>query len=299
MIRVGNAPCSWGVLEFDTAAPRAAAGRMLDEMAAAGFAGTELGDWGFLPTDPAALSNELARARLTLLGAFVPIRLADPAAFTNGIATATRIADLLVRAAGPDAFVVLSDDNGAVPARTGRAGRIEPADGLAAAEWDGFAVRAEAIAVAVCERTGLRTVFHHHCAGYVETPLELHELMTRTDPDVLGLCLDTGHMTYGGGDPLATLRTYGSRVWHVHVKDCDATVLRNSRERGWNYHEAVRGGMFCELGRGVVDFQGIVDELKRRDYAGWVVVEQDVLPGMGTPAESATRNRAFLHSLGV
>jgi inosose dehydratase len=146
---------------------------------------------------------------------------------------------------------------------------------------------------------GLRTVFHHHCAGYVETPEEIDALMTRTDPALLGLCLDTGHLTFAGGDPLTALSEYGGRIWHVHFKDCEPALAAQSRVEGWDYHMSVRNGIFCELGRGMVPFTGVLDALRARDYAGWIVVEQDVLPGLGTPAASATRNRAYLRRLGI
>jgi inosose dehydratase len=299
VIRVGNAPCSWGVLEFDGPAPATPAPRMLEEMAAAGYAGTELGDWGFLPTDPAALSSEVSRHALTLIGAFVPVKLADPSAVDCGVATAVRVATLLAAAAGEHALLVLSDDNATVPLRTSRAGQIRTEDGLCPADWDGFAARAQHIAEVVRDATRLRTVFHHHCAGYVETPQEIDALMTRTDPAVLGLCLDTGHLTYGGGDPVAALRQYGDRVWHVHAKDCDPDVAHRAREAGWDYHTALQHGIFCELGRGVVDFRAFAGELTRQSYSGWMVVEQDVLPGLGSPAASAARNRSYLRGLGI
>ena len=126
MIRVANAPCSWGVLEFDPSTPvgedpsttlragnePAPYGQVLDEIAATGYTGTELGDWGFMPTDPAALHDETARRNLRLIAAFVPIALASESAHAAGIATAVKTARLLRDADGPDAFIVLSDDNG-------------------------------------------------------------------------------------------------------------------------------------------------------------------------------------------
>jgi inosose dehydratase len=268
-------------------------------MSAAGFSGTELGDWGFLPTEAAALSAEVGRWSLELVGGFVPIRLADASAVDAGVEQAVRTAKLLAGAAGPEAFVVLSDDNASVANRTARAGRIRAEDGLRSDEWDGFADRAERVARAVRDAAGLHTVFHHHCAGYVETPEEIAALMSRTDPALIGLCLDTGHLTFGGGDPLAAIRQYGDRIWHVHFKDCDPTLAQAARTQEWDYHTSVRQGIFCELGHGSVPFIGVLEELRRRRYAGWIVVEQDVLPGLGTPAASAARNRAFLRGLGV
>jgi inosose dehydratase len=298
VIRIANAPCSWGILEFDTPAPRIDASHVLSEMAATGYTGTELGDWGFLPTDPDALASAVHGRGLTLVGAFVPVALADASALKRGIQTAVRTAKLLAEAAGFDAVLVLSDDNGRVPHRTARAGRIRPEDGLSAADWGAFAARAEQVARAVRNEANLRTVFHPHCAGYVETPSEIEALMTRTDPTLLGFCIDTGHATYGGGDPVELIQRYSNRLWHTHFKDCDPGVAREAREKEWDYFTAVGHGLFCELGRGAVDFASARDALAGAGYNGWIVVEQDVLPGMGRPAESAARNRAFLRTLG-
>jgi inosose dehydratase len=298
VIKVANAPCSWGVLEFEAPATHAPAAQVLDEMAAAGYAGTELGDWGFMPTDPPALAGEVGRRRLSLVGAFVPIALSREDAMPDGIDRAVRTA-LLARAAGESALIVLSDDNTTVPNRTERAGRIRAEDGLTPAEWDSFAARAEQAAAAVRAATGLRTVFHHHCAGYVETPDEIDALMSRTTPTLLGLCLDTGHLMYGGGRPVDAIAKYRDRIWHVHFKDCDPDIARQARAEEWDYHAAVRRGIFCELGKGMVPFASVLDALRVEHYAGWIVVEQDVLPGLGTPAASATRNREYLRTLGV
>ena len=145
----------------------------------------------------------------------------------------------------------------------------------------------------------LRTVFHHHCAGYVEHPTEIDTLMRLTDPDLLGLCFDTGHFRFGGGDPVQGLHTYKDRIWHVHFKDCDPQVAERSRAEQWDYFHSIRNGIFCELGRGDVDFARIQSELKENGYDGWIVVEQDVLPGLGEPKESAQRNRDYLSSIGL
>ena len=104
---------------------------------------------------------------------------------------------------------------------------------------------------------------------------------------------------FAGGDPLGALAGYGDRIWHVHFKDCDPALAAQSRVEGWDYHASVRRGIFCELGRGAVPFPSILDALRARGYAGWIVVEQDVLPGLGTPAASAIRNREYLHRLGI
>jgi inosose dehydratase len=299
MIRVANAPCSWGVLEFEGTVRAAPYERVLDEIRDTGYAGTELGDWGYMPTEPGALKRAVADRGLRLIAAFVPVALADASSHNAGAVTAVRTALLLRDAGEPDAIVVLSDDNGAVAERERNAGRITPELGLSDSQWDVFAAGAEEIARVVRTETGLRTAFHPHCAGYVETVPEIDALMRRTDSSVLGLCLDTGHIVYAGGDPLDVLEQHGDRVWHVHFKDCDPQVASTARAAGIGYLAAVRSRLFCELGAGAVNFAAVLAALRRRGYDGWIVVEQDVFPGSGSPAESAARNRSYLRSLGV
>lgn len=298
-MKVANAPCSWGVLEFDRPTRTASYEDVLDEIRDTGYAGTELGDWGFMPTEPARLANALADRGLALAGAFVPVALADPTAHDAGIAAAVRTATLMREAGFEDPVIVLSDDNGRSAVREQNAGRIGADLALRPVEWDRFADGANRVARAVRDATGLHTVFHAHCAGYVETAQEIDELMARTDPALVGLCLDTGHIMYGGGDPAAVLERHASRVRHVHFKDCDPDVAEAARSGGLGYFDAVRRQLFCELGRGAVDFAAMKAALDRHAYRGWIVVEQDVFPGYGTPADSARRNRAYLTSIGL
>ena len=299
MMKIANAPCSWGVLEFDLEGQAAGYAQVLNEMVETGYQGTELGDWGFMPTDPAQLKQEIHGRGLTLLGAFVPVMLKDPSAHAAGTDAAVRTAVLLAGAEGNIPFIVLADDNGKIPARTQNAGRITPDLGLSAEEWKIFAEGANQVAAAVKKETGLRTVFHHHCAGFVETPAEIEMLLKLTDPSLLGLVIDTGHYRFGGGDPLTLLRQHADRIWHVHFKDCHPGLAQQSRENCWDYFTSVRNGIFCELGKGEVDFTSVKAELEKQGYDGWIVVEQDVLPGMGKPKESALRNRNYLASIGL
>ena len=300
-IRVGNAPCSWGTLEFEQAkGEQITFDRMLDELVETGYTGTELGDWGFMPTDSAALAAELHRRKITMLGAFVPVALKDASTHGKGVETAVKTARLLASvAADPAPFLVLADNNGSVPERTKNAGRIKPGMGLSSAEWKVFSVGAEKIARAVRDETGLRTVFHHHCAGYVETAEEISRLLDLIDPKLLGLVFDTGHYCYGARvtDALAGLHRFEERIWYVHCKDCDPVIAKQARDNEWDYFQALQHGVFCELGKGCVDFAGIVRWAKESGYDHYLLVEQDVLPGMGAPKESARRNREYLRSV--
>jgi inosose dehydratase len=300
LIRIANAPCSWGVLEFESKSASPGYSQVLDEIAQSGYVGTELGDWGFMPTQPHVLRAEVLRRGLALLGAFVTVRLKDPASYEASRNTAVKTARLLAGAAGESQpMIVLSDEPTADPVRAQAAGRVDSSLSLRGDEWARAAAGVNAIARAVLDETGLRTVFHHHCAGYVEAPDEIDALMQRTDPQLVGLCLDSGHAVYGGGSPIDLLRGHRDRVWHVHFKDCEPRVAARARQEGWDYQTALRHGVFCELGRGSVDFPDLLRELEAGGYDRWIVVEQDVLPAMGAPLESATRNRVFLRGLGL
>ena len=307
MIRVGNAPCSWGNVEWeDKSGSSLTSSRMLDELTQAGYTGTELGDWGFMPTNPDELKAELAKRKLTMTGAFVPVNFRVREGHAAGEELALRTARLIAAVADPATppFVVLADDSADMPARMKNAGRVTPALMLTPAEWSVYAEGVNKIARAVNAATGLRCVFHHHTGGYIETPEETARLLSLTDPAVVGLVLDTGHYAFGTTNPTAqgvldALERFSSRLWYIHFKDCDPAVAAQSRAGEWDYHASVGHGIFCELGKGCVPFDKVVAWLKARNYNGYVTVEQDVLPGMGTPKESAARNRAYLRSVGI
>ena len=301
MIKIANAPCSWGALEFDLEEKSEEIGfeQVLDEIKETGYIGTELGDWGFMPTDPNLLRNEIEKRGLELLGAFVPVALAERDTHDEGVKVALRVAELMYRAGYKNAFIVLADDNGSIPERREHAGRITPEMGLSESQWKLYAEGAEKVAKAVKDQYGLRTVFHHHCAGYIETPEEIDKLMAMTDPELLGLCLDMGHYAFGGGDPVEALQKHSDRIWHVHFKDFDPDAARLSRETNGDYFDAIKKGVFCELGKGAVDFATVVNLLNDKGYKDWIVVEQDILPGMGAPKKCAQANREYIKSLGL
>ncbi len=301
-IRVGNAPCSWGLIggyETTLGTPYA---QVLDEMAAAGYTGTELGDWGYLPTDPQQLSDELAGRDLAMIGGLVPAPLADRSAHATGVADALRTARLLAAVASesaPPPFLVLADTIGSDPVRVRNAGRIAPEQGLSDEQWSAFGEGAGAIARAVRDETGLRTVFHHHCAGYVETPAETAQLMELTDAGDLGLCFDTGHWALGGGDVLEAFHRYRERIWHVHFKEYHAGVAEQMRSEGLDYFEGLARRVFHRPGTGDVDFPALLAAMRSSGYDGWVVVEDELPPGNGRPEESARADREYLASLGL
>ncbi len=296
-IRVANAPVSWGIYEFEDVEPKFPFTRVLDEIAESGYRGTELGPYGYFPTDPAAQRRELEKRHLRMVSAFVPVELVSKSAHEATTKEVIRVGTLLA-ALGAE-HIILADDNGTVPDLVARAGQ-RTGSLLSADRWDVVAEGVNAIARRVHDETGLGTVFHNHCAGYVETPEEVRQLMGRTDPDLVGLCLDTGHWHFAGGDAVSALGEYGDRVRHLHLKDCHPEVASRCREQGMDYFQAVAADVFCLLGHGEVDFPAILAILEKAGYGGWATVEQDVLvDDLNAPKEYATRNVEYLKRIGL
>lgn len=298
MIRVANAPCSWGIIE-NVEGSRQTYEDVLDEMAATGYEGTELGDWGFMPTDPDKLSAALAKRNLDLVGSWVSTYLHDPSKLDQSIEEAVRTARLLRAVGGERAVIVLGNDPHTDIIRTNNAGRVTPEMGLTKDQFKKFTDGANAVAGAIKKETGLRTVFHPHIATFVETPEEVQAFVDGTDPDLVGIAFDTAHIAYGGGDPIAALRKYGDRVRHVHFKGYSEKAAEKCRREHIDGVAAVGEGVFCELAESDIDFGTVLSVLKEINYDGWIVIEQDVLPGTGTPKDNAQRNRDYLRSIGI
>ena len=307
-IEVGNAPCSWGTLEFEGYDVNPIGyTQMLDELVETGYTATELGDWGFMPTDPAALRKEIESRNLTMLGAYVQCAFKKEEALAAGQVEVLKIAKLLAESSDNKPYIILADDNAADLVRTQNAGSATKEMGLSVAEWKVFNHNVQTIARAVREEYGLPTLFHHHSAGYVETPWEIDAFLDGTDGKLVNLVFDTGHYVFGSGidgpgsdgNLKPVLDKYAERISYIHFKDCSKAIAAQVRTEKLDYLQALNKGLFCELGKGCVDFQGVVDWLNQRNYSGWVLVEQDVLPGMGQPKESAMRNREYLKSIGL
>jgi inosose dehydratase len=298
-IRVASAPINWGIMEHVELPPDYPYNRVLDEIKAAGYSGTELGPYGFLPADSAVLRNELAKRSLTLCSAFVDIELGNIDAHAAGLAFVTRSAKLISEAGAR--LLVLSDkitpDRNATSGRRSDANQISWSD----AEWSAAATAIREV-IKSCKAVGLRVAFHHHVGSHVETPEEIDRLFSLFPANELGLCLDTGHYVYGGGDTIAFLEKQVSRVWCVHLKDMYDQKAAEARQQRMNFHAAVRHGVFAPLGKGSIDFSRVIALLQRGNFDGWVVVEADVLPGgvgADAPLPNAISGREYLRQLGV
>jgi inosose dehydratase len=294
-MRVGNAPVSWGVYEADLPNPPFA--DVLDGIARAGYAGTELGPYGYLPTTPRDLEHELRARGLALGSSFVPLPLEDARRRASSVRAALDVARLLASQQVRELIVADDED----PRRSAQAGRV-PGDGSAGfddGQWRETTATLNAIARALRDELGMTVVVHHHAGTFVETPQEIDRLLAETDPELVGLLLDTGHAVYGGADPVEVLRRHGDRVRYVHLKDVRADELARVRTTDIEMAEAWKRGVFCPLGEGVVDFPRVVEALRERAYDGWLIVEQDVVPNaegrlLPEPFTSARHSRAYL-----
>ncbi|KAK3584117.1 hypothetical protein CHS0354_035193 [Potamilus streckersoni] len=261
--------------------------RILDEISETGYVGTELGDWGFMPTDPVQLAAELQKRNLEMTGSWVNVYMAHDSRYAESLENCLRTARQLSK---------VCDEVYEIPHRTKNAGRIKSGDEMDALTRKIFNANINRICKQVKEETGVKVLFHHHIGTWIETPEEIDRLLNDT---IIDICFDSGHCFFGGGNPLEMVKKYYSRVGVIHFKDCEPQVAERSRREGWDAFESLRHGIFPELGKGGINFQGITDHLKTMNYSGWIIVEQDVIPGMGDPKNSAYRNREFIRTLGL
>lgn len=291
-----SAPDSWGVLDYPGPSWEQSYEKMLDEMAAAGYAGTELGPYGFFPTDPKILQPQLEKRKLRLLASFVPVKMTDPAAGTAVIDRIRKVGHLLAALKAP--FLVMADDQS--PERNAFSGRAYDKDcpKLTAQQWKHVG-KIVADAEKVANEFGLDLVFHPHVATYVETPEECELFYDAASHTNVGLCLDTGHCVYGHGDPVKEAEKFKSKLRFVHIKDCDTKVLAEARRKKWTFEEAIEHRVFTIIGQGDIDFPAFFRALLKNGYSGWSVVEQDVKFGATPvpPAESIAASLQYLRGV--
>ena len=291
---MGNAPISWGVCEIPGWGPQLPYERVLTEMVQAGYEGTELGPWGYLPQDPERLAAVLQEKGLALAAAFVPVDLRAPGRLEQEMPGVAQVAKLL--AALGARHILIAD--GGDPLRQSIAGRLEKtrAHGLTTEQWKYLAQSLETLAEA-CGEYGLELCVHSHGGTYIENPDEIDRLCELTDPALVKLCLDTGHIAFGGGDPVAVCERYAERIGHVHLKDIRLDLLAKCLAEGKDYVAAAQSDVFVPLGMGDVDVLRLVEALKRARYGGWIIVEQDCVVTEGEDTLAAPRmSREYLRT---
>src|SRR5271154_5107764 len=236
-----SAPDSWGVLDYPGPSWEQSYEKMLDEMVEAGYSGSELGPYGFFPTDPAVLQPQLEKRKLKLLASFVPVKMTDPSAGAAVIERIRKVGHLLATLKAP--FLVIADDQSTERnAYSGRA--YDPGcPTLSADQWK-------------------------HIGNIVADAEKV--------ANEFGLCLDTGHCVYGFGDSVKEAEKYKDKLRFVHIKDCNTAVLEEARRNKWTFEEAIEHQVFTIIGQGNIDFPAFFRTLLTNNYSGWSVVEQDV-----------------------
>ena len=286
-LRLGSCPDSWGVWFADD--PRQTPWRrFLDELAEAGYRWLELGPYGYLPTDPERLREEVDRRGLRVSGQGVFGGLHNAGKWDQDLAEARRVAELVV-AMGGTHVVLLPDDVGANPPELDEEG------------WRTLTDATSRLGRILKDDYGLQAVFHPHADSLVGTQPQVERFLEATDPAAVNLCLDTGHIAYYRGDNLGLIRRYPDRIGYLHLKQADPAVLEQVEAEGLSFAEAVRRGVMCEPPKGDPDYEALLDAVDQHlDGELFAIVEQDLYPcDPDVPLPIARRTYHYLRDLGV
>jgi inosose dehydratase len=298
---VANAPCSYGAFEITVGIdPNVPPGvELLEAVSDAGYRGIDLGPLGYLG-DSQNLPERLHSRDLSLAGGYFEVAFSEPERLSDELGRLDQLLDVFDAAenGGPPARPTLADAGS--ESRQAYPGRAQGDHSLG---WDdaGWARFADAMARLLerCRARGYEPTFHPHTATYVEAPWEIDRLLAVTDASV---CLDTGHLLIGGGDPVQAVRDWGARINHVHLKDARLGVIGEIVADRAPVRAIWERGAFCRLGSGDVALDDVLAQLRAHDYQGWLVVEQDILPDPGDPGKPVTDqqlNREYLRERGL
>jgi inosose dehydratase len=288
MDRLAGAPISWGVCEVPGWGVMLPRDRVLSEMHQLGLKASELGALGYLGDDPGQIRALLSSFSLGAVGGFVPVALHDPGVRQQAQRDAEQAARLLAGAGGTYFVTAAVVD-----------AEWSPPFELDARQWDDLAAGLSMVEE-VCAAHGLIQVLHPHVGTLVERAEHVLQVLQRSD---VRFCLDTGHFSIGGIDPVEFAVDHAGRVGLVHLKDVDMALAPAVRDHQTTLLEATRAGLFQALGRGSVDISGAVRALEERGYGGWYVLEQDTTiaeptAGTGTgPVDPAADVKASIEYL--
>jgi inosose dehydratase len=295
-LRLGTCPDSWGVWFADDPL-QTPWERFLDEVADVGYEWLELGPYGYLPTDPARLAEELGRRGLRVAGGTMHGHSGlHRAGEWPDILRATRKVAELTAAVGAQHLIFVP-----VPGyRDDRTGaHLEPAE-LDADAWQTLIRATNELGKAVSQEYGLRLQFHPHADSHVETQEQTERFLDETDHSYVSLCLDTGHLAYRHADSTAIIRGHPDRIGYVHIKQMDPAVVKQADRDGLAFGQAVGMGASCEPPRGVPDIASVTEALLELDADLFVVVEQDMYPtDFDVPKPIAQRTYDYLRGVGI
>ena len=292
-IRLGTAPDSWGVW-FPDDPNQVPWNRFLDEVARAGYSWIELGPYGYLPTDPEQLRDELGRRDLKLSGGAVFAGLHRGAAALEQAVEDCRQEAQLLTALGARHLVLLPEGY------TDLDGNITQPVDLATDQWTSLCQGMSELGKVIADEYDVSLVFHPHADSHVDTQPRVQRFLEDTDPGTVNLCLDTGHISYCGGDNLAIIQEFPERIGYIHLKQVDPDVIKRVGEKNLCFAEAVRLGAMIEPPNGIPAMEPLLDALGMLDVDLFAIVEQDLYPcAQDVPLPIATRTAKYLGQCGL
>ncbi|MEU0497409.1 sugar phosphate isomerase/epimerase [Mycobacterium sp. NPDC006124] len=297
-ILVGSAPDSWGVW-FPDDPQQTPYGRFLDEVAASGYEWIELGPFGYLPTDPEKLADELAQRNLKLSAGtvFEHLHQSETRGDDAWNSVWRQIEDVakLTAAVGGTHVVVIPE-----MWRDPATGAVLEDRNLTTAQWAQKTTGMNELGKAMFEKYGVRAQYHPHADSHVDTEENVYRFLDGTDGEFVNLCLDTGHISYCGGDNIAIIERAPERIGYLHLKQVDPVVRAKVEAENLPFGEAVRLGAMTEPPLGIPDMPPLLAAVERLGVDVFAIVEQDMYPcAVDAPLPIAQRTRQYLGSCGV
>ena len=286
-IKLATGPVTWGV-DFADTPTNPPWQQVLDDITASGLPAMELGPVGYLPEHADTVRKLLAERNLESAGSFIFDDIHDPDARDRLLDIAERVSRMIAASGGTILSLIDKPDD----TRVATAGRPGAALRMDAERWAQMVDQLNALA-AVARTHGMHPVVHPHVGGYIEFEDEIERLVADTD---LGLTLDTGHLAYARMDPSVIIRRYADRLAHVHFKDIRPDVLERVDSEQLTFWEAIRAGIFCPVGDGLVDIGEVLDVLDEIGYDGFATIEQDRVPGSGAPLDDLMKSVAVIEN---
>lgn len=293
-VRLASAPINWGI-ESPDGNGNPTADEVLQNSADAGYTGFELGPLHYLGGDARVIGDHLQAFGLASVAYWVAVPLEQP----FGGAAKAEVVEALETLRGIGAEHLLVSDFGD-PARLEYVSRTEDHPETWWSDDDWAEVRRTFIAISeLGQEYGIDVSVHPHVGGHIESGREIERVLEAIEGTPITVCIDTGHIRIGGIDSIPLMRRLGSRVTHVHAKDVEPNLLARMQNGEIGYFQAVGEGLYCDLGEGIVDWDGFAAAIEEIGYSGWVVAEEDQLlvPERRAPFDSNIANRAFLAEL--
>lgn len=284
---LATGPCTWGV-DFADAPTNPPWQTVLDDISVSAVRAMELGPLGYLPEEKDELQAALSSRGIVSCGSNIFTQFHDPAKADAIIAKSERACRWIANGGGGVVVIIDQPDD----IRAGTAGRPSVAPRLDDTAWKQMIATMERVA-SIARENGLRPVVHPHAGGYIEYIDEIERLV---EDSSLDLCLDSGHLAYARTSPVEALARFGDRLGHFHFKDVRQPILDRIDAEGLSFWQAIAEGVFCPMGEGVVDVAAVCAELDRIGYSGYAVIEQDRVPGMGTPNDDVARSVAVIEA---